>query len=177
MCATFCEGCGLRLGFRKYRFTRLWQIPGVYCRKCMIKLGKNFENSAAGAVTFPKLKCAGCENEFYFLSKKENNLYCHSCFQAIANNVPPPRQRPESAPVAVEPVRQINQNYGAAHKYVLFVGGTGVIFLIAGLVFTFYFAANDPTVFTFLYGSVPGVMGLILLRKAIKTRSVFLAKH
>ncbi len=180
MCATFCEGCGLKLGWRKYRFTRLWRIPGVYCRDCMIKVGKNFESSDTGEVTLPRRECTMCRHGFYFLNKRHEKLYCVSCFQAVTSGLPSarsPKLEGDQASVAEKLVRPlvVDPKYAPVRKYVIFVGGTGAIFMAAGLVFTFYFMATDPGLFTFLYGSVTSVMGFILLRKAMKVRGRLIA--
>ena len=39
---------------------------GVYCKKCMEKITKNFDESTTG-ITLIKQQCSLCQNEFYFL--------------------------------------------------------------------------------------------------------------
>ena len=60
-----CSGCGLVLGFKKYKFKKLWRIAGSYCKPCMMEIGKNWEDH--GRVTLPMRACDLCQTEFYFL--------------------------------------------------------------------------------------------------------------
>ena len=43
---THCSGCGSTLGWKKYKFQRMWRIPGYYCRTCMLELGREFDKHA-----------------------------------------------------------------------------------------------------------------------------------
>ena len=48
-----CNGCGEALGFKKYRFNKLWKIGGYYCKNCMVKVGENWErNTTFGPLRF-----------------------------------------------------------------------------------------------------------------------------
>ncbi len=60
-----CNGCGEALGFKKYRFNKLWKIKGYYCKSCMMRVGENWEKY--GRVTIPMVPCDLCRTEFYFL--------------------------------------------------------------------------------------------------------------
>ena len=35
-----CNGCGEALGFRKYKFNKMFRIGGRYCKPCMVKVGE-----------------------------------------------------------------------------------------------------------------------------------------
>jgi hypothetical protein len=66
-----CTGCGLKLGFRRYQFRGKWRIQGVYCKECMEKIAKNFDDSSTEITSLIKQKCSLCQNEFYFLREYE----------------------------------------------------------------------------------------------------------
>ena len=53
-----CSGCGLVLGFKKYKFKKLWRIGGSYCKPCMMEIGKNWEDH--GRVTLYQCVHATC---------------------------------------------------------------------------------------------------------------------
>ena len=76
-----CSGCGMVLGFKKYKFKKLWRIGGSYCKPCMMKVGANWEDH--GKVTLPMKPCDLCQTEFYFLKTawqgKKQKHFCDVC--------------------------------------------------------------------------------------------------
>ena len=51
-----CSGCGMVLGFKKYKFKKLWRIGGSYCRPCMVKIGEDWDEHVKLKDHFRSLK-------------------------------------------------------------------------------------------------------------------------
>ena len=60
-----CNGCGEAVGFKKYKFNKMWRIGGSYCKPCMMTVGANWEKY--GKVTLPRTPCDLCRVDFFFL--------------------------------------------------------------------------------------------------------------
>ena len=86
-----CSGCGIVLGFKKYKFKKLWRIGGSYCKPCMMKVGENWEKH--GRVTLPMRPCDLCQTEFYFLKTgwqgKKQKHFCDVCHKVALSGVLP----------------------------------------------------------------------------------------
>jgi hypothetical protein len=100
---TACDGCGNLLGFKKYRFHRMWRIEGKYCKECMLELGKDFDQY--GRITLSKKQCDLCKVGFYFLkstwSGKQKRHLCQVCKEAVLSGVIPDKSagpRPGKVP-------------------------------------------------------------------------------
>jgi hypothetical protein len=98
-----CDGCGKILGFKKYRFHRMWRIEGKYCKDCMLDLGKDFDQY--GRITLSKKQCDLCKVDFYFLkstwSGKQKRRLCQVCNEAVLSGVIPDKSagpRPGKVP-------------------------------------------------------------------------------
>ena len=103
---TGCSGCGKALGFKKYKFHRMWRIPGYYCKECMLKLGHDFDEH--GRITLPIHQCDLCKLQFHFLKSawqgKKQGHYCDVCHQAVTSGVIPDKnqkQVPQRLPQAM----------------------------------------------------------------------------
>ena len=174
-----CAGCGSKLGWKKYKFTRLWKIPGLYCKECMIKIGKNLDESTTGGLTLPKHKCSLCKNEFYFLrsvSTRDHVQVCYSCHDMVVNGEP----LPQNMPLTQEPLLQ---NMPLTHiarermpKSIFFAGGTSIIMMAAGLAFALYNAEGGSS-FVFVLGSAATFMGFILFRKVMRLSRLLASKR
>ena len=70
-----CNGCGEALGFKKYKFNKMFRIGGRYFKPCMMKVGENWEKF--GRITFPMAPCDLCKTEFYFLKPKASPQPLH----------------------------------------------------------------------------------------------------
>lgn len=160
---TGCSGCGKALGFRKYKFHRMWRIPGYYCRDCMLKLGKDFDDH--GRITLPTHRCDLCKLEFHFLKsawqgKKQGN-YCDVCYQAVASGIIPDKGQ-----------KQIPQRLP---QVMMVFAGLGVLMMGLGLVFTLM-ASGESSLLNILFGSVTTALGFVLFKKTVRSRSLILGK-
>ena len=83
-----CSGCGIPLSWKKYRFQRMWKIPGYFCKKCMLDLGKDFDKY--GRIVTPARPCDLCSVEFYFLKavtkEHKRQHYCHVCHESVVSS-------------------------------------------------------------------------------------------
>ena len=159
-----CNGCGATLGWKKFRFQRMWRIPGYYCKNCMIDLGKDFDKH--GKITLPSRKCDFCNVDYYFLRPYNrgsgHHNYCNVCHEAVSNGVVPvekgaaPRQ-PKKLPLVM-----------------MIFAGLGGFMMIAGLLFTMMATGDDANVANILFGAVTTALGFVLIRKTLKSRSLLL---
>jgi hypothetical protein len=162
-----CTGCGLKLGFRRYHFRGKWRIQGVYCKECMEKIAKNFNDSTTGITTLIKQKCSLCQNEFYFLreseeEEKDNARYCSICFGTVRNKVPISRLDH----LQDGSVKQIP-------KQVLITGTIGIVLMVGGLIFIFINTSPvGGDLVSILFASATTFTGFIILTKSIQSRKI-----
>lgn len=164
---THCSGCGVTLGWKKYRFQRMWRIQGYFCKNCMLDLGRDFDKH--GKITLPTRKCDLCSTEYYFLKPYHKGTghrnYCHVCHEAATNgviptttkNAPPPQ--PKKLPLVM-----------------MIFAGLGGFMMLAGLLFTMMSTGDDANVANILFGAVTTALGFVLVRKTLKSRSLLLGK-
>ena len=162
---TGCSGCGKTLGFKKYKFHRMWRIPGYYCKECMLKLGQDFDDH--GRITLPQTRCDLCHVEFYFLKSawqgKKQGHYCDVCQQAVANGAIPDKSR-QQPPQKIPQVMTI-------------FAGLGVLMMGLGLVFTLMAApGGESSLVNIMFGSVTTALGFVLFKKTIRSRSLIMGK-
>lgn len=163
---TSCSGCGKVLGFKKYKFHRMWRIPGYYCKECMLTLGQDFDKH--GKLTLPKKKCDLCSLEFYYLKSawqgKKQNHYCDVCHQAVISGAIPDK-------------KQANIPNKLPQVLVIFAG-LGVLMMVLGLVFTLMVTpGGDSNIINILFGAVTTALGFVLFKKTMRSRSLLLAKR
>ena len=168
MLGELCSGCGSQLGFRKYKFKRQWKIPGAYCRDCMIKVGKNFEESTTGTTTLERKECSLCKNQFFFLQGAEKvgsrrgDQYCKFCLDVVVNGGPMPDSKRDAPGTKVPMPRPA-----------IIAGATGIVLMVAGLLFTFI---NTPgqggNLVSVLFGSATTAAGFLLFRKTMQSRKM-----
>lgn len=160
---TGCSGCGKALGFRKYKFHRMWRIQGYYCRDCMLQLGKDFDDH--GRITLPVHRCDLCKLEFHFLKSawqgKKQGHYCDICYQAVTSGVIPDKAQ-----------KQIPQRLP---QVMMVFAGLGVLMMGLGLVFTLM-ASGESSLLNILFGSVTTALGFVLFKKTVRSRSLILGK-
>ncbi len=162
---TACDGCGSILGFKKYKFHRMWRIEGKYCNECMLKLGKEFDRY--GRITLPKKSCDLCNVNFYFLkstwSGKQQRHYCHTCNEAVSNGVIPNRSKnliPSKVP-----------------KVMMIFAALGILMMALGLFYTVSVGSSGQgNIIGILFGSTTTAMGFVLFKKTVKSRSLILGK-
>ena len=162
---TGCSGCGATLGFKKFKFHRMWRIPGYYCKECMLKLGKDFDDH--GRVTLPKYPCDLCHLEFHFLKSafqgKKQGHYCEVCHQAVASGSIPDTGKGSKTPPQKLP------------QVLTIFAGLGVLMMALGLVFTLVVAPQSETsLLNIMFGSVTTGLGFVLFRKTVRSRSLLL---
>jgi hypothetical protein len=160
---TGCSGCGKALGFKKYKFHRMWRIQGYYCRDCMLKMGKDFDDH--GRITLPMQPCDLCKVGFYFLKPawqgKKQGHYCDVCHQAVTSGVIPDKAQ-----------KQVPQKLP---QVMTVFAGLGVLMMGLGLVFTLM-ASGESSLVNILFGSVTTALGFVLFKKTVRSRSLILGK-
>ncbi|KAF6243290.1 hypothetical protein C6988_04245 [Nitrosopumilus sp. b1] len=159
-----CSGCGEVLGFKKYKFHKMWRISGYYCKKCMLVLGKDFDEH--GKITLTTRPCDLCNLEFYFLksSNKEgkHGNYCDVCHKSVASGVIPKRG-PSQVPTKLPLVMMI-------------FAGLGIGMMGLGLVFTLMTASGESSLLNILFGATTTALGFVLFKKTMKSRSLLISQ-
>lgn len=160
---THCSGCGATLGWKKYRFQKMWRIPGYYCKGCMLELGKDFDKY--GRIITPTKPCGLCGVEYHFLrsgaGENRHKKYCNVCREAVANGVVPARRpgQPKRLPLVM-----------------MIFAGLGGLMMLLGLAFTMMSTGDDANVMNILFGAVTTALGFVLLRKTLRSRSLLIGK-
>lgn len=166
---THCSGCGIALSWKKYRFQRMWRIPGYYCKKCMLELGKDFDRY--GRIVTPTRACDLCGVEYYFLKPSSrgdrHKRYCHTCHEAVANGVVP--EPTKKKVLATQPKR--------LPLVMMIFAGLGGVLMLAGLAFTMLSTGDDANVINILFGAVTTALGFVLLRRTLKSRSLLVGRR
>jgi len=158
---THCSGCGAVLGWKKYRFQKMWRIPGYYCKECMLELGGDFDKN--GRITLPTRPCELCGVGYYFLKQSggERKKYCSVCREAVAAGaVAVPEKRP-AQPKSLPLVMMI-------------FAGLGGTMMVLGLAFTMLSTGSDANVVNILFGAATTALGFVLLRKTLRSRSLLM---
>ena len=158
-----CSGCGMVLGFKKYKFKKLWRIGGSYCKSCMMKVGANWEDH--GKVTLPMKPCDLCQTEFYFLKTawqgKKQKHFCDVCHKVALSGVLPDRSKKEMTNKFPIPM--------------LIIGALGGLLMILGLAFTLIGdGSNEPNMVNILFGAATTAVGFLLVRRTINNRRLLL---
>lgn len=157
---TSCNGCGTTLGWKKYKFHKMWRIPGYFCKPCMIELGKDFDSHAR--LTLPTKHCDLCNSEFFFLRTvwqgKKQKHFCEVCANAVKSGAIPDN-KPGTPPKRLP------------HVLMIFAG-LGVLMMVMGLVFTLMATGSEGNVINVLFGAVTTALGFVLFKKTIKSRSL-----
>ena len=165
---THCSGCGVTLGWKKYKFQRMWRIPGYYCKPCMLELGKEFDKHAK--IVSPTRKCDLCEVEYYFMKQhtrgSRHHSYCHVCYEAVSNGVIP-EERAASAKELPRPPQKLP-------LVMIIFAGLGGLMMLLGLGFTMMSTGDDANVTHILFGAITTALGFVLIRKTLKSRSLLL---
>jgi len=162
---TACDGCGIILGFKKYRFHRMWRIEGKYCKQCMLTLGKEFDQY--GRITLPKKRCDLCNVNFYFLKSawngKQQKHYCHVCREAVVSGVIPDQPK--------------NQIPNKIPKIMMIFAALGIVMMALGLFYTVSVGSSgQANIIGILFGSTTTALGFILFKRTVKSRSLILGK-
>ena len=166
---TSCSGCGLVLGFKKYKFNRMWRIQGVYCKECMLELGNDFDKH--GRITAPTRTCDLCHGEFYYLKSswqgKQQRHYCDVCHQSVLSGVIPRVQQGQTTSPVTPKIPLVMTMFA----------GLGVLMMVMGLIFTVMVSpGSGQNIVNILFGAVTTALGFVLFRKTMKSRSLLVGK-
>lgn len=169
---THCNGCGITLGWKKYKFQRMWRIPGYYCKSCMLELGKEFDKHAR--IVSSTRKCNLCSVEYYFTKQYNrggvHHNYCHVCFEAVSNGaVAPPSVEPSGPKELPTPPKKLP-------LVMIIFAGLGGLMMLLGLGFTMMSTGSDANVMNIMFGAVTTALGFVLVRKTLKSRSLLLGQ-
>ena len=160
-----CTGCGVALGFKKYKFKKIWRIGGNYCRPCMVKVGDDWD--ANGRVTLPMFPCDLCKTEFYFLKtawqgSKEKH-FCDVCHNVAISGVLPDKEK--------------GQAPGKMPIPMLIFAGLGAMMMVLGMVFTLTgTASGDMNLVNLLFGAFTTAAGFMLIRRTLKNRRLIVGQ-
>ena len=154
-----CNGCGEALGFKKFRFNKLWKIGGRYCRPCMMKVGENWEKY--GRVTIPLTSCDLCQTEFYFLkSAWQGNTqkhFCGVCYRTAISGILPDKNKGEAP--------------GKMPISMMIFAGLGALMMVLGMVFTLVgTSSGEMNLVNLLFGAFTTAAGFMLLRRTLRNR-------
>lgn len=169
---THCSGCGCALGWKKYKFQRMWRIPGYFCKKCMLELGKDFDQY--GKLVSPTKPCDFCGVEYFYLKSAWNGSkqrkYCAVCIEAVKNGVVPEKKPSKAGPRTKPTPKQLP-------LAMMMFAGLGGLMMVMGLIFTMMSTGDDANVLNILFGAATTAMGFVLVRRTLKSRSMLLGQR
>jgi len=154
-----CNGCGEALGFKKYKFNKMWRIGGSYCKPCMMTVGANWEKY--GKVTLPRTPCDLCRVDFFFLKpawqgEKRKN-FCGVCYRTAISGILPDKSKGEAP--------------GNMPIPMMIFAGLGALMMVLGLLFTVVgTASGEMNLVNILFGSFTTAAGFLLLRRTLRNR-------
>jgi len=154
-----CNGCGEAIGFKKYKFNKMWRIGGSYCKPCMMTVGANWEKY--GKVTLPRTPCDLCRVDFFFLKpawqgEKRKN-FCGVCYRTAISGILPDKTKGEAP--------------GNMPIPMLIFAGLGALMMVLGLLFTVVgTASGEMNLVNILFGSFTTAAGFLLLRRTLRNR-------
>ena len=154
-----CNGCGEALGFKKYRFNKLWRIGGRYCKSCMMRVGDDWEKH--GRITIPLVPCDLCQTEFYFLKPawqgSKQKRFCGVCYRTAISGILPDKNKGEAP--------------GKMPYSMMIFAGLGALMMVLGMVFTLVgTTTGEMDLLNILFGSFTTAAGFMLLRRTLRNR-------
>lgn len=163
---TFCTGCNMTLGWKKYNFQKQWRIPGYYCKSCMTQIGQDFDDH--GKITIPKRTCDSCHQEFFFLTttwqNKHRHRCCHICKDLDSTKLPSQESLLPPIPARVPMMMALFAAFG-------------VLLMFAGFAYVIMVAPQqDSGILHVIIGSSMTGAGFMLARKMVKIRNIILGK-
>ena len=158
-----CTGCGIVLGYKKYKFNKLWRVPGKYCKSCMLLIGKDWE--AHGKITLPQRPCDLCQTEFYFLQiawqGQKQKHFCGVCHKVAISGILPEKSRKEMTNKFPIPM--------------LIIGCLGGVLMVLGMLCTLMGGGvAGPNLVNILFGAFTTAAGFLLVRRTINNRRLLL---
>ena len=154
-----CNGCGEAIGFKKFKFNKMWRIGGSYCKPCMMKVGANWEKY--GKVTLPRTPCDLCRVDFFFLKpawqgEKRKN-FCGVCYRTAISGILPDKSKGEAP--------------GNMPIPMMIFAGLGALMMVLGMLFTVVgTASGEMNLVNILFGSFTTAAGFLLLRRTLRNR-------
>jgi|TARA_B100000678_G_scaffold214883_1_gene182206 hypothetical protein len=154
-----CNGCGEAIGFKKFKFNKMWRIGGSYCKPCMMTVGANWEKY--GKVTLPRTPCDLCRVDFFFLKpawqgEKRKN-FCGVCYRTAISGILPDKSKGEAP--------------GNMPIPMMIFAGLGALMMVLGLLFTVVgTASGEMNLVNILFGSFTTAAGFLLLRRTLRNR-------
>ena len=154
-----CNGCGEALGFKKYRFNKLWRIGGRYCKSCMMRVGDDWEKH--GRVTIPMAPCDLCQTEFYFLTPawqgSKQKHFCGVCYRTAISGILPDKNKGEAP--------------GKMPYSMMIFAALGALMMVLGMVFTLVgTSSGEMNLVNVLFGAFTTAAGFMLLRRTLRNR-------
>ena len=154
-----CNGCGEALGFKKFKFNKLWKIGGYYCKSCMLRVGDDWEKH--GRVTIPMIACDLCRTEFYFLKSawqgNKQRRFCGVCYRTAISGILPDKNKGEAP--------------GKMPVSMIIFAGLGALMMVLGMVFTLVgTTTGEMDLLNILFGSFTTAAGFMLLRRTLRNR-------
>ena len=154
-----CNGCGEALGFKKFRFNKLWKIGGYYCKPCMLRVGDDGERH--GRVTIPMVPCDLCRTEFYFLKPEwqgdRQRRFVGVCYRTAISGILPDKNKGEAP--------------GKMPISMMIFAGLGALMMVLGMVFTLVgTTTGEMDLLNILFGSFTTAAGFMLLRRTLRNR-------
>ena len=154
-----CNGCGEALGFKKYKFNKMWRIGGSYCKPCMMTVGANWEKY--GKVTLPRTPCDLCRVDFFFLKPawqgEKSKNFCGVCYRTAISGILPDKSKGEAP--------------GNMPIPMMIFAGLGALMMVLGLLFTVVgTASGEMNLVNILFGSFTTAAGFLLLRRTLRNR-------
>jgi hypothetical protein len=154
-----CNGCGEAIGFKKFKFNKMWRIGGSYCKPCMMTVGANWEKY--GKVTLPRTPCDLCRVDFFFLKpawqgEKRKN-FCGVCYRTAISGILPDKSKGEAP--------------GNMPIPMMIFAGLGALMMVLGMLFTVVgTASGEMNLVNILFGSFTTAAGFLLLRRTLRNR-------
>jgi len=154
-----CNGCGEAIGFKKFKFNKMWRIGGSYCKPCMMSVGANWEKY--GKVTLPRTPCDLCRVDFFFLKPawqgEKSKNFCGVCYRTAISGILPDKSKGEAP--------------GNMPIPMLIFAGLGALMMVLGLLFTVVgTASGEMNLVNILFGSFTTAAGFLLLRRTLRNR-------
>ena len=154
-----CNGCGEAIGFKKYKFNKMWRIGGSYCKPCMMTVGANWEKY--GKVTLPRTPCDLCRVDFFFLKPawqgEKSKNFCGVCYRTAISGILPDKSKGEAP--------------GNMPIPMMIFAGLGALMMVLGLLFTVVgTASGEMNLVNILFGSFTTAAGFLLLRRTLRNR-------
>ncbi len=164
---TFCTGCNVTLGWKKFNFQKQWRVAGYFCKSCMKKIGQDFDDH--GKITLPKRKCDSCKQEFFFLTTTWQDKQRHRCCQ-ICKDLDFSKQSSDQDVLPPVPPR--------VPAMMAIFAAFGILLMIVGFAYVMVVAPQqESNILHVIIGSCMSGAGFMLARKMVKVRKLILGKN